>query len=188
MKSLTTAMVQLRYPPPPRLRPGMRRFYIGTQRGGGIIGVLNRLVTRSRLGHALIAFDDGYYFSADGKIGWHWGRVADIDVPTRWQAYDVSDAQYKAMIAWCQEREGWPYGWIGCIRFTTLWRMFFASRESRRERRELFCSKGVHACVLEAAGVNVLGEAASWEVAPGHFRFSPILFRDIPLKYKGPLL
>lgn len=188
MKPLPPGIALLRYPPVPKPLPGMRLFYIGTQRGGGLIGWANRLVTRSRIGHALIAFEDGRYWSADGKRGWICGNVADIKVPTRWQAHDVTEAEYAAMIRWNIEHEGWPYSWIGCIRFTTLWRVFFASGESERERKELFCSKGVYACPLEACGIALLGEVKPWEVAPGHFRFSPDLFRAIPRMYRGPLL
>lgn len=165
----------------------MTAVYIGLQRGGGIIGYLNRLVTRSRFGHALIAFGDDA-FSADARKGWGWLRVSKIQVPTRWYGIEASPAQLAEMRRWCLQRAGWRYDWISVLKFTLPWRLFFPSREARRDRRKLFCSEGVYSCLLEGAAIRLLGEAYAWEVAPGHFRMASGLKRATPLTYRGPTI
>lgn len=165
----------------------MRTAYIGLQRGGGVIGWLNRLITRSRFGHALIAFDN-VAFSADGREGWRFEWVDAITTPTRWYVFDASDAQIDNMVRWCEKREGAPYDWPTVFKFTTLWRLFFPSREARRDRGKYFCSEGAYACPLEAAAIRLLGEANSWEVAPGHFRFSSQLRLATPPTFRGRVL
>lgn len=164
----------------------MRTVYVGLQRGGGIVGWGNRLVTRSRFGHALIAFDDGMAYSADGRKGWGWLHVADIATRTAWYSFEVTDAQLTSMRRWCEKRVGWRYDWWSVFRFTLLWRLVFPSREAKRDRTALFCSEGVYLCALEAAAIRLLGEVAAWEVAPAHFRFSSLLGKDVPPQYRGP--
>lgn len=165
----------------------LRCAYIGLQRGGGVIGTLNRLVTRSRFGHALIAFDDAA-FSADGREGWQFERVSDIAVPTRWYAFDATSAQIQNMERWCERRVGAKYDWVSVFKFTTLWRLFFPSRERRSDRGKFYCSEGCYACPLEAAAIRLLGEVESWEVAPGHFRFSSVLRLATPPTFRGTVL
>lgn len=166
---------------------GMSAAYIGLQRGGGIVGYLTRLVTRSRFGHSLIAFDDAA-FSADGKEGWGFQSVSAITVPTRWYTFAATSEQIANMATWCQERVGWPYDRASVLKFTTPYRMVFPSREARRDRGKLFCSEGVYGCVVEGAGIDLLGEVDAYEVAPGHFRFSSLLKRANPPSYRGPIL
>lgn len=161
--------------------------YIGIQRGGGVLGWGNRLVTRSRFGHALIAFDD-VAFSADGKAGWRFERVSLIRVPTRWYTFEATEAQIEAMLLWCETRRGAEYDWVSVFKFTLLYRLVGNSREARRDRSRFFCSEGVYACVEEAAGISLLGEVEPWEVAPGHFRFSSLLRRTLHPDFKGEVL
>lgn len=165
----------------------MRTVYIGLQRGGGVIGWLTRLVTRSRFGHALIAFDD-VAFSADGKAGWQFERVSLMQTPTRWYAFEASPRQIDNMEVWCMNRVGWPYDRVSVFKFTTLWRAFLPSRQARRDREKLFCSEGVYACPLEAAAIRLLGEVSAWEVAPGHFRYSSLLRLATPPTFRGKVL
>lgn len=152
-----------------------------------MVGYLTRLVTRSRFGHSLIAFDD-VAFSADGREGWQFERVSEIKTATRWYTFAATPEQIANMGTWCQERIGWPYDRMSVLKFTTPYRMVFPSREAKRDRGKLFCSEGVYACVTEGAGLELLGEVGAWEVAPGHFRFSSLLKRANPPTYRGPVL
>lgn len=165
----------------------MTEVHIGIQRGGGLIGLLNRLVTRSRFGHALIAFSDGFSFSADGRHGWGWLMTWDIKVPTRWYVLAVTTVQAERIRHYCGEHVGAKYDWVSVFKFTLLCRLLFNSRERRRDRLKFFCSEGVYLAV-SAGTIRLLGEVEAWEVAPGHFRFSPLLTRGIPRHYEGPLL
>ena len=165
----------------------MRTVYIGLQRGGGTVGLLNRLITRSRFGHALIAFDDAA-FSADGREGWQFERVSEISTATRWYTFAASSEQIANMERWCQHRVGWRYDWVSVFKFTTLWRIFLPSRERRSDREKFFCSEGVYACPLEAAAIRLLGEVSAYEVAPGHFRFSSSLRLATPPTFRGLVL
>src|SRR5688572_20085621 len=115
----------------------MKRVYVGLHRGGGFVGVLIRWLTRSRIGHASIRFGD-VVFEASMAKGWGWRRVSKLKGPVTWYAALVTDSEYGKMYAWCVSHVGWKYDFRSVIKFTALYRLFFPSREAKRDRGRLF--------------------------------------------------
>ncbi|MCC7196366.1 MAG: hypothetical protein IT356_12505 [Gemmatimonadaceae bacterium] len=157
----------------------MSAVYVGLHRGGGFIGWLIRLVTRSRVGHASILFGSTV-FQASMRQGWGWTTIDRLRGPVTWYRLDVTPEQELSMRRWCEAHVGWAYDWRSVIKFTLLWRLFFNSREARRDQRRLFCFEGVYLCALEGAGIVLLGEARAWEIAGHVLAYSNLLARAEP--------
>lgn len=153
----------------------MSIVHVGLHRGGGLVGWLNRWLTRSRIGHASIRFGD-QVFEASMNKGWKFTALADIRGPVTWYTVQVTDEEFGRMYQWCRDRQGWPYDFRSVIKFTALWRLFFPSREARRDRKRLFCFEGVYLCFLEN-GITLLGEARAWEISGHDLSYSYLLTR-----------
>jgi cell wall-associated NlpC family hydrolase len=121
---------------------------------GGIMGRIIRLVTRSKVNHAMILVHDGQVIEAapSGATVSPLSNYAGMTLT--WSALDLTLTQRAAIVTAARTHIGAPYSWVddACIGLAAIfdWHVPAWVRRRLASPDHLMCSQLVDTCYLEA--------------------------------------